>query len=321
MFFEFIHTPSGIFAFLLISGVTLVNGFTDAPTSISGVVSSKLWSVKKASLVCGIFNFFGVILFYTLSGRVAKGIFDSAKFGEKSIQCICASLLGVIIFSLAAWLFAMPSSETHALVSCIYGASIGSAGVGNSDFFLSSILYMILSCAISLFLSLISIVVLKNANLLYEEWEKRACILSSFMHGAQDGQKFVGLLALFSGVSFSKAYGYLSCLYVGILMLTGTMICGKRIIASLGNDIVNNSEKTAFISDFSSTLCVLLCSLRGFSVSTGNIKACSLIGAGLGENKKINYVAVVKIILVSLATFPVCTVLGFYLARLFILIF
>jgi PiT family inorganic phosphate transporter len=321
MFFKFIHTPSGIFAFLLISAVTLVNGFTDAPASISGVVSSKLWSVKKASLVCGIFNFFGVILFYTLSGRVAKGIFDSAKFGEKSIQCICASLLGVIIFSLAAWLFAMPSSETHALVSCIYGASIGSVGVGNSDFFLSSILYMILSCAISLFLSLILVIVLKNANLLYEEWEKRACILSSFMHGAQDGQKFVGLLALFSGVSSSKAYGYLSCLYVGILMLTGTMICDKKIIASLGNDIVNNSEKTAFISDFSSTLCVLLCSLRGFSVSTGNIKACSLIGAGLGENKKINYVAVVKIILVSLATFPVCTVLGFYLARLFILIF
>jgi PiT family inorganic phosphate transporter len=104
-------------------------------------------------------------------------------------------------------------------------------------------------------------------------------------------------------------------------MLVGTLICGKKIIASLGNDIVKNNEKIAFMSDFSSTVCILLFSLIGFSISTGNIKACSLIGAGLGENKKINYVAVVKIILVSLATFPVCTVLGFYLARLFILIF
>lgn len=321
MIFEFIHTPLGIFAFLLISGVTLVNGFTDAPASISGVVSSNLWTVKKASLVCGIFNFLGVILFYTLSGRVAKGIFDSAKFGDQNVQCICASLLGVIIFSLTAWLFAMPSSETHALVSCIYGASIGSVGAGNSDFFLFSIIYMILSCGISLFLSLISVIILKNARLQYGKWEKRACILSSFMHGAQDGQKFVGLLALFSGASFSKAYGFSFCLYVGILMMTGTMICGKKIIASLGNDIVNNSEKTAFISDFSSTMCVLLCSLWGFSVSTGNIKACSLVGAGLGENEKINYAAVVKVILVSLATFPLCTALGFYLARLFILLF
>ncbi len=322
MILEFIHTPLGIFAFLLISGVTVVNGFTDAPASISGVVSSKLWSTKKACLVCGIFNFLGVIIFYSFSGRVAKSIFDSARFGDFSTQCICASLFGVIMFSLVAWLFAMPSSETHALISCIYGASIASAGTKGSGIFLSSILYMILSCVFSLILSLALAVAFRKSDLCYSKSEKSACVLSSFMHGAQDGQKFVGLLALFTPTSsFSHFYGFLPCLYVGILMLTGTLICGKKIIASLGNNIVKNSEKIAFMSDISSTVCIFLCSLAGFSVSTGNIKACSLVGAGLGEKEKINYSTVFKIVAVSVATFPVCTVLGFYLARLFILIF
>lgn len=322
MFFQFINTPSGIFAFLLISGVTVVNGFTDAPASISGVVSSKLWSIKKAALVCGIFNFLGVILFYSFSGRVAKSIFLSAKFGGFTAECICASLLGVILFSLASWLFAMPSSETHAIISCIYGASMAVSADKGSGVFASAVFYMMLSCVFSVTLALVVCITLRKRSLPYSLCEKLASVLSSFMHGAQDGQKFVGLLALFTvNGAFDRRNGFLPCLYVGVLMLFGTIICGKKIIASLGNDIVENSEKIAFVSDISSTVCIFFCSLMGLSVSTGNIKACSLIGAGLGEKARINYFAVFKIIAVSVVTFPVCTVLGFYLTRIFILLF
>ena len=54
---RFIATPTGAFAFILILGTAFVNGMTDACNSISGIVSSGIWSLKKASGVCGIFNF------------------------------------------------------------------------------------------------------------------------------------------------------------------------------------------------------------------------------------------------------------------------
>jgi PiT family inorganic phosphate transporter len=105
---------------------------------------------------------------------------------------------------------------------------------------------------------------------------------------------------------------------VGILMMLGTVSGGGKIIDTLGNNIVFHTEKIAFVSDFSTTVCIFLCSILGLPVSTGNIKACSLIGAGLGEKQKVNIREVVKIILTSIITFPVCIILGYFFTMLFI---
>ena len=123
------------------------------------------------------------------------------------------------------------------------------------------------------------------------------------------------------GVSFRSYVAVLLSLPVGIIMMAGTFAGGSKIISSLGNGIVENDSKIAFLSDFSTTVCVFLCSLLGFSVSTGNIKACSLIGAGIGCGKKINYKTVKKIVITSALTFPICIALGFILTKLFIRIF
>ena len=312
-----------VIALLLGLGVVLANGFTDAPGSISGVVSSGIWSHKRACAVCGIFNFAGVIAFSMLSGRVAESVFNSADFGNYAVYGICASLIGVIAFSLLCWIFSMPSSESHALISCIFGSSLAISGAGSLGYFIFAVLCTVISCALSLLISLISGSILQKCRGEWIKSEKISCILSSFMHGGQDGQKFVGLLVFLTvenGVSSggAKLWIYVA---VGVFMLLGTLMCGKKIITSLGNGIVKNTEKIAFVSDFSATVCIFLCSLAGFSVSTGNIKACSLIGAGICEKQKINYKTVIRIAAVSLITFPLCIGLGYALTRIFILLF
>ncbi|MBQ9744625.1 MAG: inorganic phosphate transporter [Clostridia bacterium] len=315
-------TKSSI-ALALTLGVVLVNGFSDAPGSISGVVSSGVWSLGRASIICGFFNLLGVIVFFFMSGKVAESVFNLVDFGEYTTEAICASLCGVIVFALVSWMFSMPSSESHALVSCMLGASLITTGQSTAFSFFRVALYMLLSCAFSAVFSFAFGKLFKKSGKECAKYEKLSCILSSFMHGGQDGQKFIGIL-LFLTVGTGSSHNTLSlilCVGVALFMLLGTIMCGKRIIASLGNGIVKNDERIAFLSDFSSTVCVFLCSLFGFSVSTGNIKACSLVGAGLCEKEEINYRTLKHIGIVSVITFPVCIGLGYLLTGLFILIF
>ena len=311
-------------ALFLILGVIFVNGFTDAPNTISGIVSSGIWSLKKACFISGIFNLVGVILFSVMGGKVAKSIFESTDLGEYESHAICACLIGVIAFSTVCWMFKMPSSESHALICCIYGAScaIHSSSSGGSAI-ISILILMLIFCFLSALLAIIfSSVFKKNA----EEctgFEVIACIVSSLLHGAQDGQKFVALIMmLMLGKGNSGLFAPISVyITVGAVMMLGTLMGGGRILDSLGNDLVQNNERIAFISDATSTVSVLVCSLLGIPVSTSNIKACSLIGAGYREGAKINSKTAKKLVGVSVITFPVCAVAGYILTKLFILLF
>ncbi|MBQ8393685.1 MAG: inorganic phosphate transporter [Clostridia bacterium] len=320
---QILETAQNIIAVGLALGVVVVNGFTDAPSTISGVVSSGVWSKGTASIICGIFNLLGVMVFFSVSGKVADSVFNSVDFGNYGTEAICASLCGVIIFSLVSWIFSMPSSESHALLSCMFGASMMAADDQVVFSFILMVLYMIFSCIFSVVFAFAFGKIFRKSSEECIKYEKISCILASFMHGGQDGQKFIGLL-LFLTVGMGTKH-YLSalflCIAVAIFMLLGTLMCDKKIIASLGDGIVKNDKRIAFLSDFSSTVCIFLCSLLGFSVSTGNIKACSLVGAGLCENEKINYRTLKHIGIVSVITFPVCISLGYLLTGLFILLF
>ena len=312
-------TWASFFTIMLVLGVIFINGFTDAPNSISGVISSKIWSKNKACILSGLFNFLGVIASALTGARVADHLLSIVDFGEHSTCGVWAALITVIIFGISAWAFAMPSSESHALISSIFGVSLA-IGIKNTADFGVLITAMMLSSLSAFIFSLISGKIFKKSGDTCIKYEKLASLGSSFMHGAQDGQKFMALLLLASPFSNdeSKVNILFIALLVGVFMLLGTLAGGGKIIDSLGNDIVRNTEKIAFLSDFSTTVSVFICSILGFSVSTGNIKACSLIGAGLGENERINKETVIKIIFTSVITFPVCIGIGYIFASLLI---
>ena len=307
----------------LITGVVFINGFTDAPNTVSGVISSGIWSKRRACLISGIFNMLGVVVFTVLGGKVAESVVNLSSFGKNTYPAVCACLAGVISFGIITWLFAMPSSESHALISCIFGASLASSVNTGLLPFVFVIAYTVFSCIISALLSLILSLKFKKTEGECIIYEKISCIFSSLAHGAQDGQKFMALYIIL--LPFKGSFSFLAyvtlALTVGAFMMVGTIVGGGKIIDSLGNGIVKNDPKIAFVSDFSSTVCVFLCSFLGFSVSTGNIKACSLVGAGIGCGKKISYKTVKKIVITSIITFPICIALGFILTKLFIRIF
>lgn len=143
------------------------------------------------------------------------------------------------------------------------------------------------------------------------------------MHGAQDGQKFIALmlfmpffgtnhLTTHTGVPFSLI------LTVSAVMSLGTLAGGGRIVNSLGADMVELDKRQGFISDISSAFCIFLFSLFGVPISTGNVKAASVIATGVADKKRVNKKTAACLAAVSIVTFPVCFALGYFLTDLFI---
>ena len=91
----------------------------------------------------------------------------------------------------------------------------------------------------------------------------------AFMHGAQDGQKFMGvfMLGVFlvngqSGTTTFEIPIWLMLL-CSLVMGLGTSIGGYRIIKSVGMDMVKLEKYQGFAADIAGAGCLLLSSLTG----------------------------------------------------------
>lgn len=310
----------GIIVVLLTLGVVLVNGSTDAPNAISSSVYTGALKMWQACLICGISNLASILFFCFLSPKVADTVFSMVKFEEEksALLAIVSVMITTIIFGVISGQFGMPSSESHAMLSSLFGASLAFGGKVSWKLLWLMILYGIISSLLALFISLLLAFLSKNHRVRNKRWLVLSTILLSVMHGAQDGQKFVGILLIFLGKSYTPL-GFLNIttviLLVGVFMLLGSLICGKRITKSLGESTLALTPHTGFASDMGGFITLSLCSLLGMPVSTGNIKACSLIGVGLFERERVNKKTVAKIIITSLATVPICFIFSFLLSK------
>ena len=114
-------------AALLILGVVLVNGWTDAPNAIATCVTTRCMEAKPAILLAAVFNFLGVSVMTLLNSSVAMTIKDMVNFqgnNEDALVALCAALVAIVVWAVAAWYFGIPTSESHALIAGLSGAAI-----------------------------------------------------------------------------------------------------------------------------------------------------------------------------------------------------
>jgi PiT family inorganic phosphate transporter len=151
---------------------------------------------------------------------------------------------------------------------------------------------------------------------------------SAFMHGAQDGQKFMGIIILCLFMSQGKEIpaGMEPAMWIMILcaviMGLGTAIGGKKIIKSVGMDMVKLEKYQGFSADLAASTALLICSTFGLPVSTTHAKTTSIMGVGAVKNvKAINFGVVKEMVLTWVLTFPGCGLIGFLMTKLFLAIF
>ena len=144
---------------------------------------------------------------------------------------------------------------------------------------------------------------------------------SSFMHGAQDGQKFFGIMMLvlsFSGTRsvYIKKLGLFLMVLISVTMSLGTSLGGYKIIKSIGMDMVKLEKHQGFSADISSASALLVLTLLGIPVSTTHTKTASIMGVGASRSfRKINVSSVMDILLTWILTFPACALIGFVLTK------
>ena len=147
----------------------------------------------------------------------------------------------------------------------------------------------------------------------------------SFMHGAQDGQKFIGILIIYNyilkGLSVPDIIipmeHIYTILFTAVVMFIGVSIGGEKIVQNIGSNMTNLNNKQALCSDIATSATLLIASLNGIPVSTTHVKTVSIIGVGKSEKKIVSKKSVIQIVKAWLLTFPVCLILSFILAKLF----
>ncbi len=315
-FFNFLNNKPSLFAITLTLGVIFVNGWTDAPNAITGCVCSKALKMRSAVIIAAVCNLLGTVISSVFFPNVAKNIFETAGIFDSG--ALCASLLSVIILAVGAWFFGIPTSESHAIIASITGASLACGSGISIKLILLTVFGLIIS-VIGGFIagfwiySILRKKQIKNKNLRY--FQIVSTCFMAFMHGAQDGQKFISILLLASGnKSFNVPIGVV--VISSVVMALGTLTGGKRIIDKVGQKMVSIDAKQSVSADIAGTISLFVSTVLGMPVSTTHAKTSAIMGCGYSGNK-LNKKTAQQMIAAWLITFPVCFVLGFILTKLF----
>lgn len=328
---------------VLTIGVIFVNGWTDAPNAIATCVATRAISPRAAVMMSAVFNFAGVLFMTLINSTVAMTIKNMVNFGtdyDKAVIALCAALFAIIVWAVMAWFFGIPTSESHALIAGLSGAAIalnnGFSGINGAEWI--KVIYGLVLSTVLGFVSGFGFA--KLTEFFFRNTDRRKVrgffrgaqifggAAMSFMHGAQDGQKFIGVMILGAflangqGSSAEVVLPVWMMILCSVVMALGTSLGGYKIIKAVGMDMVKLQNYQGFAADLAGAFCLLLSSLFGIPVSTTHTKTTAIMGVGATKRlSAINFSVVKDMVLTWVLTFPGCGLIGYIMVKLFLLIF
>ncbi|QCI17955.1 inorganic phosphate transporter [Buchnera aphidicola (Acyrthosiphon lactucae)] len=211
-----------------------INGFHDTANAVSTLIYTRAMSANISVIMSGIFNFLGVLLggltvAYAIVHLLPNDLLLNAT-SKHALAMVFSILLAAILWNLSTWYFCLPASSSHSLIGAIIGIGLTNAIITNSSLvdalnipkmtsvFLSLIFSPIIGLIVAGSLIFLLRYYLNNNKIFYRihmtplEREKidgkktppflirTALVLSSigvsYAHGANDGQKGIGLIML-----------------------------------------------------------------------------------------------------------------------------
>jgi PiT family inorganic phosphate transporter len=201
---------------------------------------------------------------------------------------------------------------------------------------------VILGIAIStLPVMLFSLLIYKLSTKIFKEQDRRSTMryfmrvqrvsagISSFLHGAQDSQKFIGVymlgLAFLNRGASTDINEFSIPLWITVAcaasMTLGTLIGGSRIIKKVGCEMTELDPLSSSAADTASSSFLGVCSFLGIPTATTHAKTCAIMGIGLCKKGGTNPKIAAEIFLAWFLTFPICALISFLLSLLANIIF
>ena len=340
---RFTSNPALMVTVALTLGVILVNGWTDAPNAIATCISTRSMGPRAAILMAAVFNFLGVFVMTMLNATVAQTIYNMVDFGTNAGDAtiaLCAGMFAIVLWATIAWYFGIPTSESHALIAGISGAAVaiqnGFGGINGAAWIkviygllLSSVLGFAMGYGTTKLMAfLFKRMERRKADRFFRGGQIAGSAAMAFMHGAQDGQKFIGVFLLGTFIAGGQTDVTVFTIPIWLMILCslvmgfGTSVGGLRIIKAVGMDMVKLEKYQGFSADIAAAGCLLLSSLTGIPVSTTHTKTTAIMGAGASKRLSAVNMAIVKeMVYAWVLTFPCCGLVGFLMVKLFLAIF
>lgn len=309
---------------LLVLAVIFINGWTDAPNAIATAVGSGSLTFRQGVVLAAGCNFLGSALSCIWFPAVAASINDLIVFSGgtwAALTALCAAMLAILLWAVLAWRFGLPTSESHALIAGLSGAALALGAQTaqlNEEAWARVIAGLFLSVAAGALAGRSACQALAGRQCNAVGWQRAAAGGMAFLHGVQDGQKFMALLLLadgLGGLTPSPAIP-LALLCAGVMAL-GTAMGGKPIVEKVGSELSALTPADGLAADLGAGACLLVCSLLGLPVSTTHTKVAAICGVGSTRRRGgVRLRPALEIVLAWALTFPVCALLAFCFTRM-----
>jgi PiT family inorganic phosphate transporter len=346
-----------IFCVILIALVfEYINGFHDTANSIATVVSTKVLTPRQAVVMAAATNLIGAMWGTAVAKTIASGLVDSQVVSQEVLMC---ALLGAIVWNLLTWYWGLPSSSSHALVGGLVGAAVAAAhnwsvviwSVPDKQHWYAGkgLLWKVLIPMVASPLAgfWVGFLIMGVLYLALKNWKPRwvnalfgkAQMLSAagmgFMHGTNDAQKTMGIvaLALAAGTKGGLLNGlpdWLAFLKVverdgqpleialwikilcAVVMAAGTAAGGWRIIKTLGHKMVRLQPVHGFAAETTSASIIGLASHFGIPVSTTHNISAAIMGVGAAKRfNALRWTVVERMVWAWVLTIPVSGTLAY----------
>lgn len=325
---------------VLCIGATMVNGATDAPNAIATVVGTRAMSAGRAIAMAAICNFVGLVGITAISTAVAGTIFGMVDFGgdnHAALVALAAAMVAIIVWGVAAWALGIPTSQSHSLIAGITGAAIalqGGLGGINAEQWIKVIYGLVISTVLGFGTGWLFVRLIKKACAGFDRagttrFFKWAQIVAgagvAVLHGAQDGQKFLSLAMLavmlgMYGTPDMQGFPLWLIVLISLAMSLGTAVGGRKIIKSVGVEMVKMEQYQGFAACLSACFCIGLATFTGMPVSTTHTKTTAIMGVGAEKSLRgVKWNLAGRMVLTWVLTFPGCGFLAWAFTYLFLL--
>lgn len=333
--------PSLAVIILLSLVVTIISGATDAPNAIATAVSTRCLTPKQALVLAAVFNFVGLVGMTYISTAVAHTMFNMVDFSgdtHKALMALMAAMIGAIFWGVFCWWRGIPASKSHSLIAGITGGAIAMNGL--QGVILGEWMKVIYGMAFSLVAGFVlGWLSVRFVEFAFRRIPRRAtstvfvitqdvlAALLSFLHGAQDGQKFMSIAILGISLSFglesADQAGFPLWLMIvcSLAISLGTFLGGKRIIKSVAMDMVKLEKYQGVAASTSTVITLFVSSITGMPVSTSHCSTSAIMGVGASKSfRKVKWTIAKDMVLAWVLTFPCCGLIGFIFAKIFMLL-
>jgi inorganic phosphate transporter, PiT family len=274
-----------------------INGFHDAANSIATVVSTRVLSPGKAVIWAAVFNFVAAFLFGTgVAQTVGSGMVDLSVVTFAVIFC---GLTGAIVWDLITWYYGLPTSSSHALFGGYAGAAMAKAGFaaiivsGWTRTLIFIVVAPLIGMVVGLLLMTLSHWVFQRStprrvDAFFRRMQLLSAAAFSLMHGANDAQKTMGIIAgaLFTGGLLDRDLtGKLPIPFWVVLVAhaaigLGTLSGGWRIIKTMGSRITKLQPIGGFAAETGAALAIYTATALGVGISTTHTITGAIVGVG-----------------------------------------